>query len=178
MYTWKKYYVVQADYQYWANNVLFDALDHLTDEARKSDQGLFFDSVHRTVDHMLQVSQSWFARLKGETWSGNYKQILQPEWRDLKQALRQEVRALQHWLDAREDDYFEERLTFVSSDGKPRAMWVRDALAHLHYHYVHHRGQVSAVATRLGAPCPEMDYVYYKRTMDSHLADYRTESAR
>jgi uncharacterized damage-inducible protein DinB len=45
-------------------------------------------------------------------------------------------------------------------------MWVRDVLTHLFTHYAHHRGQVSAVATRLGAPCPEMDFVYYRREME------------
>ena len=42
-------------------------------------------------------------------------------------------------------------------------------------HMVHHRGQISAVATRLGAPAPEMDYIYYKRSVDSALAQGRRE---
>jgi uncharacterized damage-inducible protein DinB len=33
-------------------------------------------------------------------------------------------------------------------------------------HFVHHRGQVSAVATRLGAPAAEMDFVYFVRAME------------
>jgi uncharacterized damage-inducible protein DinB len=69
MYTWKSYFVVQADYQHWANEVLFSALDHLNDEAIGADQGLFFNSIHHTADHILMVSQSWLARLKGENLS-------------------------------------------------------------------------------------------------------------
>ena len=42
MITWKKHFIYLADYQYWANETLFESLDHLTDAARKSDQGLYF----------------------------------------------------------------------------------------------------------------------------------------
>ncbi len=40
MYTWKSYFIVQADYQHWANEVMFTALGHLDQEAIVSDQGL------------------------------------------------------------------------------------------------------------------------------------------
>jgi uncharacterized damage-inducible protein DinB len=171
MYTWKSYYVIQADYQHWANDVLFSALDHLRPEVIGSDQGLFFHSIHHTVDHMLLVSRSWLARMKGESFAADYKAISIPDWRELKIALRKEVRHLQDWLAARPDEFFEKQLSFGGSDGKPREMWVRDMLAHLFTHYAHHRGQVSAVVTRLGGPCPEMDYVYYRREMSKVLSE-------
>jgi uncharacterized damage-inducible protein DinB len=41
-----------------------------------------------------------------------------------------------------------------------------DVHTHLMTHFVHHRGQVSAVATRLGAPAAEMDFVYFVRAME------------
>lgn len=178
MYTWKNHFVVQADYQHWANEALFSALDHLQPEVIGSDQGLFFPSIHHTVDHMLGVSQAWLARLKGESFLANYKVINHPDWRELKIALRKEVRHLQDWLAARPDDFFDRQIGFCGSDGKPRQMGVRDALTHLFTHYVHHRGQVSAVATRLGAPCPEMDFVYYRRAMDKLIAETQARQAK
>lgn len=173
MYTWKSYYTIQADYQHWANEALFTSLDHLQPEFIASDQGLFFNSIHHTVDHMLLVSQAWLARLQGDNPTPDYRQISQPDWRVLKNALRQETRKLQAWLQAQPDDFFEQRIDFTGGDGKIRGMWVRDMLTHLFTHYVHHRGQVSAVATRLGAPCPEMDFVYYRREMEKLMAEAR-----
>lgn len=178
MYTWKTHYVIQADYQHWANEVLFAALDHLQPDVIGSDQGLFFQSIHHTVDHMLVVSQAWLARLKGEPISPNYKIINNPDWRDLKNALRKEVRHLQDWLDARPEEFFEQPIRFTSGDGKTREMWARDALTHLFTHYVHHRGQVSAVVTRLGGPCPEMDFLYYRREMDRLMAESQAQQAK
>lgn len=178
MYTWKSYFVIQADYQHWANEVLFTALDHLQPEVIGSDQGLFFNSIHHTVDHMLVVSQAWLARLKGEAISPDYKAVRHPDWRELKAALRKETRHLQDWLANQPDEFFDEKISFSGSDGKPREMWVRDALTHLFTHYAHHRGQVSAVITRLGGPCPEMDFVYYRREMDRILSDAPARQAR
>jgi uncharacterized damage-inducible protein DinB len=171
MYSWKSYFVVQSDYQHWANEVLFSALAHLNDEAIGADHGLFFGSIHHTVDHMLLVNQSWLARLKGETLAVNYKVINHPDWRELKIALRRETRKLQSWLEAQTDEFFDSQITFAGADGKSRTMWVRDALTHLFTHFVHHRGQVSAVATRLGGPCPEMDFVYYRREMERLISE-------
>ncbi len=177
MYTWKSYYVVQADYQHWANDVLFESLSHLRPEAIDRDEGLFFHSIHHTVDHMLLVSQVWRTRMQGGNLSQNYREIQQPVWRDLQQALRQETRKLQDWLAHQPDAWFDGEIAFQGGDGQTRTMWVRDALTHLLTHYTHHRGQVSAVATRLGAPCPEMDFVYYRRQVQKMLIEARQDSA-
>ncbi len=175
MYSWKSYFIVQADYQHWANEVLLTALEHLTSDAMEGDQGLFFRSIHHTVDHLLAVSQAWLARLQGEHLSINYREIRHPVWRELENTLRHETRRLQAWLEAQPDEFFDSRIEFSGSDGRLRGMWVRDALTHLFTHYAHHRGQISAVATRLGAPCPEMDFVYYRREMEKVMAEIREE---
>lgn len=178
MFSWKSYFVIQADYQHWANEVLFDALEHLQPEVIDSAQGMFFGSIHHTVDHILMVSQAWQARLRGDSLAVDYKVIHYPDWRELKTALRKEVRQLQNWLETQPDAYFEGQVQFMGSDGKPREMWVRDALTHIFTHYAHHRGQVSAVATRLGAPSPEMDFVYYRREMDKLLTEVKQAQAQ
>lgn len=176
MYAWKNYFVVQADYQHWANEVMFTSLDHLQADAIGSEQGLFFGSIHHTTDHMLMVSQSWLSRLQGECLVVDYKVINNPDWRELKLALRRETRKLQAWLEAQPAEFFNCQIEYVGSDGKSNSMWVRDALTHLNTHYAHHRGQISAVATRLGAPCPEMDFVYYRRQMERFLNEARQAS--
>jgi uncharacterized damage-inducible protein DinB len=171
MYSWKSHFSVLADYQHWANEVLFNSLDRLQTDVISSDQGLFFKSIHHTVDHLLLVSQVWLARLQGENLEANYRVIHHPDFRELKQSLRRETRKLQSWLDARTDDFFEAEINFVGSDGKTRQMWAREALTHLFTHYTHHRGQISAVITRVGGPSPEMDYVFYRREMDKVLKE-------
>jgi uncharacterized damage-inducible protein DinB len=173
MYPWKSHFVVQADYQHWANEVMFASLDYLQTDVIDSDQGLFFNSIHHTVDHLLLVSQTWLARLQGESVAANYKVINIPDWRELKLALRRETRKLQSWLEAQPQEFFDSQFSYTASDGKTQTIWVRDALTHLFTHYAHHRGQVSAVITRSGAPSPEMDFVYYRREMERLLNEMK-----
>ena len=168
-FSWKQYFVHQADYQHWANEVLFECLDRLDPGALAEPQGLFFGSIHHTVDHILVVSELWRARLCGQFVTVDFKTIHHPDWRELKNALRQETRRLQHWLESQSDEFFDSEVTYSRTDGSKQRNWARDLLTHMMTHMVHHRGQVSAVATRLGAPAPEMDYLYYKRAVASAL---------
>lgn len=173
MYPWKNHFIVLADYQHWANEVLFASLDHLQPEVISSDQGLYFNSIHHTLDHILLVSQVWLARLQGEAMEANYRVIQHPDFRELKQSLRRETRKLQGWLESQAEPFYMAEISYTGSDGKSRKMWVREVLTHLFTHYAHHRGQISAVITRLGGPCPEMDYVYYRREMDRLLSEMK-----
>jgi uncharacterized damage-inducible protein DinB len=170
MNAWKGYFTELADYQHWACEVLLTSLDHLEEDVIDSDQGLYFTSIHHTLDHILVVSQVWLGRLQGENLAVNYRVINHPDWRELKQSLRRETRRLQAWLEAQPDAFYTGAASFAGSDGKPRSMTVVDALTHLFTHYAHHRGQISAVITRLRGPCPEMDFVYYRREREKLLS--------
>lgn len=171
--SWKQYFIYQADYQHWANEVLFECLDRLDPKTLSEPQGLYFSTIQHTVDHILVVAELWRLRLQGENPSVDFKVLHHADWRELKNALRQEMRGLQHWLEMQPDAFFESEIVYRSAEGKERRNWVRDVLTHMMGHMLHHRGQISAVATRLGAPAPEMDYIYYKRAVDAALAQSR-----
>lgn len=173
--SWKQYFIYQADYQHWADTLLFESLDRLEPQALAEPQGLSFSSIHHTVDHMLVVAELWRLRLQGESPIVDFRTLHHPDWRELKTALRLEMRELQHWLETKPEAFFEQEIAYRGTDGKARRNWVRDVLTHMMGHMVHHRGQISAVATRLGAPATEMDYIYYKRSVDSALAQGRRE---
>ena len=172
-YAWKSYFVVQADYQQWANDRLFAALGRMDSAMLMSAQDLFFDSIHHTVDHMLLVNQLWFARLRGEAFVADFTKITYPDWNELIEVTQAQVRELQLWLEECDDAFFERQLAYFTTKGEPQQMWVRDVLTHMMTHQAHHRGQISAVITRLGYRSLEMDYVYYKRDIDA----YRSELA-
>lgn len=169
MYTWKRYFVVQADYQHWANEVLFAALAHLKPDSLTDDQGLPNGNIHHAVDRMLTVGDIWLARLQGADIRDNFCGLRHPVWRELLGAMRHASRHLEEWLESRPDAFFEGEIHFTDRDGKLHAMWVRDALNQLFTHNAHCRGEIAAIATRLGAPRPEMDYAQYRREMEKLL---------
>jgi uncharacterized damage-inducible protein DinB len=176
-YSWKSYFVVLSDYQQWANDRLFAALGSLDPAQLSSPQGLFFGSIHHTTDHIMQVGRLWCARLRGEPYQADFKRILYPDWNQLIEMTQSQSAELSLLLEARDEAFFDERLAFTSSNGQAREMWVRDVLTHMMNHQTHHRGQISAVITRLGGTAPEMDYFYYKIEMDGYLQTVRADQS-
>jgi uncharacterized damage-inducible protein DinB len=159
----KDYFVEQADYQRWACEELFKSLDTLTDEQRKKDCGLFFKNIHKTIDHMLIVVRNWRARLSGDFDNvTGYDVLLFDDWEQLKQALSKEFASFGQWLSEQPKGWFVETISYPGAGGKMRDAAVADGLIHIMTHTVHHRGQISAVCTQMGAPSPEMDFVYYR----------------
>lgn len=170
--TFKNYFVQQADYQHWANEALFSALEHLDEAVRQGDQGLAARSVQRTVAHMLAVQRDGFARLKGETGEAPHAE----DWQALKDALRQELRSLHRWLGDQPEAWFEAPLTYQDG-GETVTLWVRDALTHMMTCLVHSRGEISAVISRSGLAVPQMEYAHYKREMERHLQHLKAEKS-
>jgi uncharacterized damage-inducible protein DinB len=172
--SFKQYFLYQTDYQHWANDMLFNALDRLDEQSRHSGQKIFFGSVHGSVDHLLFFFRKWNARLKGEPHDMEYTETIHTDWRELKNALRQEVRAIQRWLEHQPESFFDGKLTYRRTLGQePSSIWVRDALTHIFTYASLERGHISAAGSALGAPFPDMSYYTYRMEMGEHLENMR-----
>ena len=168
----KAYFVEQAAYQGWACDELFKSLDTLGDEQRQAHVGLFFNNIHKTTDHILVVTRNWRARLDGAfDHIVNYDTLLYPQWAELKLALLAEFTELHIWLAQKPEPWFFSGVEYPGAGGNVRKIGVSDALTHIMTHAVHHRGQISAAATRLHAPSPEMDFVFYRWRAKPHALD-------
>ena len=172
--SFKNYFIYQADYQHWANDILFNALDRLDDAARTNTKTLYFGSIHDSVDHLVFFHRKWLARLKGESFSEGYTGRVHQDWRELKNVLRHEVRALQLWLEQQPDAYFDSQLSFRRTlNHEDKGVWVRDALTHVFTYGALERGHISAAASSIGAPYPDMGYFTYRLEMGEHLQHMR-----
>ncbi|MDP2962795.1 MAG: DinB family protein [Sulfurimicrobium sp.] len=176
MTTLKKHFVYQADYQHWANDALFAAVDALDEAARQGNQGMMFENIHKTLNHILVATRNWMTRLKGDSQDTGREELYVADWKELKNALRHEFREAQRWLESQPESFFEEPVDYIDAQGQPRQIWVRDALTHVMTHAAHLRGQVTSVIVRLGAPPPEMDYLFYKSEMKKSLENLRSSN--
>lgn len=173
MTTLKKHFIYQADYQHWANDMLFAALDVLAEDVRQSSQGIPFENIHKSMNHILVVTRNWMARLKQEKQAVGREEVYVADWKELKNALRHEFREAQRWLEAQPETFFDEQIDYLDATREPGQIWVRDALTHIMTHAAHLRGQVTAAAVKMGAPAPEMDYIIYKQEMVKSLENLR-----
>src|SRR5580704_17546831 len=63
------YFATLGRYHVWAQARLFESLGPMSDAEYHADQGLFFRSVHRTLNHLLLVDLLWHGRITGQPFA-------------------------------------------------------------------------------------------------------------
>ncbi|TMH10097.1 MAG: damage-inducible protein DinB, partial [Betaproteobacteria bacterium] len=58
----KNYFATLARYNAWATRKLYEHVDSLSEDDYRRDAGLFFTSVHGTLNHLLVSHLLWFRR--------------------------------------------------------------------------------------------------------------------
>jgi uncharacterized damage-inducible protein DinB len=163
-YAMKEQLLTLADYHVWAFRVLDEALLPIADADYAADAGLFFGSIHATLNHLLLGDRVWFGRVTGEPYEVAGLDVeLEAERTALSRALDVQARRWRPWLEGLDDATLAADLHYTNLSGtafrNPLAMIV----LHVFNHGTHHRGQISAAVTRAGHAAPEMDLIWYLR---------------
>jgi DinB family len=61
----KPHFVMLAGYNAWANRRLYDAAETLSNADYRADRGVFFKSMHGTLNHLLVTDRIWMRRFTG-----------------------------------------------------------------------------------------------------------------
>ena len=156
----RDHFLMLARYHVWATDRLLDRhVARLGDEEYRRDVGLFFKSVHGTLNHLLLTDRHlWFERLaNGVSPSRQLNEEVHPDRAQLDTALRAAVRNWVPVIESWDETRFDGELTYTSTAGVSRAVPIAAALSHAFNHGTHHRGQITAAVTMLGHECPEID---------------------
>ena len=146
----------------WATERLLAHLEPLSDTDYRRDAGLFFKSIHGTLNHLLVGEHTlWFRRFAE---GASPKVVLDAEIEPDRQRLAERLVTGAHtwkpliagWSDAR----FEETLNYMTTKGTPVSLPFAATLGHVFNHGTHHRGQITAAMMAMGHPTPELDLVY------------------
>ena len=101
-----------AAYNRWANRRIYTDAASLPDEVRKRGAGLFFGSIHGTLNHLLVADYIWMRRFTGDgPQPERLNQILYEDFAELRAAREQEDERIFSFVTA-SDDY--ERVIRVS----------------------------------------------------------------
>lgn len=143
---------IMARYNQWMNENLYSVCAELTDDMRKADRGLFFGSVHGTLNHLLLTDKLWLGRFIREPFEvESLDQELFADFPSLREARADTDRLILEWTAGLTEAELASDLEYRSvSQAVPRSlpMWI--AVTHLFNHQTHHRGQVTAVLSQLG----------------------------
>src|SRR3990167_7434458 len=86
-------------YHQWAYETLYQQVETLTDTDYRRDIGLFFGSIHGTLNHLLLAEQIWWGRIQQQPirFSG-LDQEVQPDRAQLRTAIAEQARRWQQLL--------------------------------------------------------------------------------
>jgi len=160
---WHTHFSGLARYHVWATHRLLEAVSLVSDEEYQRDVGLFFKSIHGTLNHLLVAEHLlWFARFaKGASPVLALDAEIEPDRERLAQALKGGSANWSQLIDAWPAERFDAQLDYQTSKGVPQSLPFAATLAHVFNHSTHHRGQITAALTHLGYDCPELDMVYF-----------------
>jgi len=154
---------MMARFNRWTNAKLFGTVANLDESEYFRDQGAFFGSVHRTLNHLLVVDRLWTGRIEGiDRGIRSLDQVLYENLDTLWSARVQEDDRIIALVDAIPHERLDSIVTYDRIIGTGREeMRVRNILMTLFNHQTHHRGQVHALLTQCGLEPPPLDVGFF-----------------
>jgi uncharacterized damage-inducible protein DinB len=156
------HFATLARYNEWAMLRLYAHVDALTEGEYRRDAGLFFESVHGTLNHLLVAEHTlWFSRFaEGSSPKANLNDELEPDRARLRARLLEGAARWQPLIASWDGARFDGMLAYTTTKGVAMSLPFAATLAHVFNHGTHHRGQISAAITAMGHACPEIDMVW------------------
>ncbi len=154
-----------ADYNHWANRRLYAAALALPDETYRRPTGVFFGSLHGTLNHLLLTDRIWLKRVTGEgEHPSQLNAILYDERGALARARMAEDARLIDVIKRYSEDDLRGIVSYQTMSGVPFRQELGQILLHLFNHQTHHRGQAHACCSILtGSEPPSLDLLQFQR---------------
>ena len=156
-----------ADYNRWANLRLYGAALDLPEQQYRQATGVFFGSLHGTLNHLLVTDRIWLKRLTGQGEAPNrLDAILHDNRQDLLRARIAEDARLTDLVRSYTEADLTRAVAYQTMAGKPYTQPLQELLLHLFNHQTHHRGQDHACCSILtGTEPPTLDLLAFQRGM-------------
>jgi uncharacterized damage-inducible protein DinB len=165
------YFKTLALYNRWANQRIYTAVAALPPDIYMADRGMFFRSVHGTLNHILVADRIWLFRITGE---GNKPQtldeILYDDFEALKAARIAEDERILKVVSHMPAAQFDQPLAYANMKGVALEDPCVMVFGHLFNHQTHHRGQIHSALSQAGYEPPALDIIYFQREEISRAA--------
>src|SRR3954447_3809327 len=137
------YIRVMAAYNAEMNRRIYAGAERLTDAQRREDRGLFWNSLHGTLNHLLWGDRQWMSRLDG--WPPNtipnpQSPTLIEDFAALREARFEADRKIEAFADRIDGAWLDQDLVWFSGAAKKEMrMGKRGLMVHFFNHQTHHR---------------------------------------
>ena len=159
-------YQMLAEYNAWANRLLYSVVADLSTEELHRDTGAFFGSIFATLSHILTADRIWLNRFTGEgPLPRSLNERPYEHFEDLRAARIDEDERIIRYAKDLTPERLDRDFSYTpvtSPELVTHKLW--PALTHFFNHQTHHRGQVHAGLTGLGKPSLSLDLIYFVRS--------------
>ena len=154
-----------ADYNHWANLRIYGAALEMPEEQYRRPTGVFFGSLHGTLNHLLLTDRIWLKRLTGTGGDPDrLDAILHDDRKELLRARLAEDARPKHVIGSYAETDLTGAVSYRTTSGKPYSQTLQDILLHLFNHQAHHRGQAHACCSIVtGREPPTLDLLAFQR---------------
>jgi uncharacterized damage-inducible protein DinB len=154
-----------AAYNRWANARLYGEALALPEDAYRRPAGVFFGSLHGTLNHILLADRVWLKRLTNEGEHPNrLDAILYDDRPSLTRARLIEDARFIAVVGMYDDAALAGTVTYRTTSGAAHEQRLADILSHVFNHQTHHRGQAHACLSILtGQEPPSLDLLMFQR---------------
>ena len=161
--SWNAHFDLLARYNVWATDRLLGAVQVLPDADYRGDTGLFFQSIHGTLNHLLVAEQRvWFVRFsEGTSPRVALDAEIETDRDRLAASLREGAARWAPLIASWGPERWDGTLDYTTMRGTAASLPFAATLAHVFNHGTHHRGQITAALTARGHAFPELDLVYF-----------------
>jgi uncharacterized damage-inducible protein DinB len=156
------YFTTLARYNLWATARLADHVDALPEADYRREVGLFFKSIHGTLNHLLVGEHLiWYPRFADGVSNGVALDAeIEPDRRRLRERLLEGAARWQPMIEAQPESVWAGTLEYTTTRGVPQRLPYAGTLGHVFNHGTHHRGQITAAITAMGHAVPEIDLIW------------------
>jgi uncharacterized damage-inducible protein DinB len=154
-----------ANYNRWANARLYQAALALPEPLYRRNAGVFFHSLHGTLNHLLLTDRLWLTRLTGEgKQPKRLDEILYDNVVDLARARSAEDDRIIGLVGGYGEGALGRTHAYATTSGTPQQQPLADILLHVFNHQTHHRGQAhSCLSIVTGSEPPALDLLLFQR---------------
>lgn len=147
-----------AAYNLWANKLLVDTINKLSDEEKIKEVTSSFPSLYKTVQHMWLAEEVWWQRLKlvenivlqSETFDGSFDELVTNHTKKSKEYL--------DWILGATENQLLHVFAYLRKKEQFK-MPVYQMLQHVFNHATYHRGQLVTILRQLGVETiPSTDF--------------------
>lgn len=149
------------DYTEYANRLVLDAAEQLTEEQLHQDVKISMGSIFGTLVHMAAAEWIWLERWQGRAPGGLWKadafadlKTLRAEWQTVEANRKA-------FLDGLTMDALHADLNYKNTKGEPTSLPLVALMQHVVNHGTLHRGQVVGMIRQLGIAPPAVDLLFY-----------------